>query len=367
VPVTCAIVALCAASGVAIAAPGPKSRVAAPAGSVNRPLLAVSCASARNCTAVGGLFAARFGGSRWSIQSIAVPSFSTAGLDFLAGVSCPDLTACLAVGLEYPPIGANVNYDYLALAEGRHGSAWSDQSPALTLTRDGYLLAVSCPAVAHCIAVGQNVTSALAVGWDDGGWTVQLAPVAPPVTSVLNGVSCLSSTRCIAVGELTPNQFSLPHALAERWNGATWSILRTPRTTPFQSAILNAVSCTRHSCTAVGSLGYRQLVERWNGHKWSIQRTPSQAPDAALNGVSCTSRTDCVAVGALTNGTGQALAERWNGSRWSFEPTPTPAGGSLLNGVACVSHADCYAVGAHRRAPLVEHWNGVAWSIQATS
>jgi hypothetical protein len=360
---------LCAGGGVA-AASSLTGRARLPARRVDRPLLAVSCTSARSCTAVGGLFAARLNGRRWSIQPIAPPAFSTAALDFLAGVSCPARTSCLAVGLEYPPLGANVNYDYLALAEGRHGGgAWSDQSPAPSQTLDGFLLAVSCPAVAHCIAVGQDVTSALAMGWNGSAWTVQLPPVAPPVMSVLNGVSCTSPARCVAVGELTPNQFSLPHALVERWNGAAWSIVATPRTTPFQMAELNAVSCTSvRNCTAVGGLGYRQLVEHWNGRKWAIQRTPSAAPDAVLNGVSCVSRTDCVAVGGLTGGSaGKSLAERWDGRGWSVEPTPSPAVGSVLNGVSCLSRADCVAVGGRGRAPLIEHWNGNTWSIQATT
>jgi hypothetical protein len=342
----------------------PAGRASARTGRPDRPLLAVSCSSARDCTAVGGLFAARLDGQRWSIERIAVPSFSTAPLDFLAGVSCPTGSACLAVGLEYPPVAADVNYDYLALAEGRHGSFWSDQSPALSLTRDGFLLAASCPKVTRCIAVGQNVTSALAMGWDGSSWTVQLGPVAPPVMSLLNGVSCTSAVRCTAVGSLAPNQFSLPHALVERWNGAAWSIVPTPKTTPFQSAVLNAVSCSAHSCTAVGSIGNRQLIERWNGRRWSIRPAPGGLPDAALNGVSCVSRNYCVAVGALTDGSGRSLAEAWNGNRWSIETTPTVAGGSLLNGVSCVSRSDCVAVGAHQRLPLVERWNGTTWSVQ---
>jgi hypothetical protein len=353
--------------GVAAASSGPAGRLIARAGRPDRPLLAVSCSSAQDCTAVGGLFAARLNGRRWSVQRIAVPTFSTAMLDFLAGVSCATRGACLAVGLEYPPIGAQVNYDYLALVEGRHGSLWSDQSPALSLTRDGFLLGVSCPKVTSCIAVGQNVTSALAMGWDGSSWTVQLAPVAPPVMSVLNGVSCTSPVRCTAVGSLTPNQFSLPHALVERWNGTAWSTVPAPRTTPFQTAGLNAVSCTAHSCTAVGAIGYRQLIERWNGRKWSISRAPSGAPDATLNGVSCVSKTDCVAVGALTDGSGKSIAEAWNGSRWSIEATPILAGGSLLNGVSCLSRSDCVAVGAQRRAPLIERWNGTTWSVQPTT
>jgi hypothetical protein len=363
-----AIGVLCAGTGVAAASSALTGGRDAPARRAgNRPLLAVSCSSASACTAVGGVFAARWNGRRWAIQPVAAPSFSSSALDFLAGVSCPTRRACLAVGLDHPPLDANVDYDYLALAEGRHGSAWSEESPSLSQTRDGYLLGASCPSVSHCIAVGQNGTAALAMGWNGSDWTVQLAPVAPPVMSVLNGVSCTSSTRCIAVGALTPNQFSLSHALVERWNGRRWSSMPTPRTTPFQSAALNAVSCTGRSCTAVGLIGYRQLVERWNGRKWSIEATPSAAPDADLYGVSCVSRAGCVAVGGLTDGSGTSLAERWNGAAWSIESTPAVAPGAVLNGVSCVSGGDCVAVGARGREPLVERWNGAGWSIQPTA
>ena len=364
-PVVCAVLVLCAGGAGAVAASVRTVRGEAPARPGNRPLLAVSCASARNCTAVGGLFAARWNGRRWSAQSIAVPPFSTAALDFLAGVSCPTNQVCMAVGLEYPPVGADAPYDYLALSEGRHGGSWTDDSPAPTQTFDGYLLAASCPSASHCVAVGQSVTSGLAMAWDGSGWANQLPPVASPATSVLNGVSCSSVGRCFAVGELTPNQSSFSHALVERWNGSRWSSVPTPRTSPFVPAVLNAVSCPGRSCTAVGTLGYGQLVERWNGQAWSREPTPSGAPDAVLNGVSCVSRTDCVAVGAVTGQPGQSLAERWNGSRWSIKPTPTVAGGAVLNAVSCVSAADCVAVGEHSRLPLLEHWNGTAWSIQA--
>jgi hypothetical protein len=196
-------------------------------------------------------------------------------------------------------------------------------------------------------------------------WRVQLPPVAPPAMSVLNGVSCTSAARCIAVGYVEPDPSSAFRPLVERWNGSAWSIVSTPKTSPFEPAVLNAVSCAKGSCTAVGILGYRELLERWDGGKWSIQPVPKGAPDAVLNGVSCVSPTDCVTVGGLTNGSGQSIAERWNGSRWSIERTPTVSG-SVLNGVSCVSGRDCFAVRRQASGPLIERWNGATWSTQST-
>jgi hypothetical protein len=364
---SCASLALCWGGDLAMASPLWTTGARVAAARSGRPLLGVSCSSKRACTAVGGVFAERWNGVRWSFQPVVAPAFSQPELDFLGGVSCSSGRRCLAVGLERPPVAANVHYDYSPLAEVWDGTAWSGHSPRASRTPNDYLLAVSCPSAADCIAVGQGVTSALAMGWDGRSWTLQLAPVAPPVMSILNGVSCISDAQCIAVGYTQPNQLSAPSALIEQWNGAAWATVPAPHTSPVQPTLLNAVSCSGGSCTAVGSVGLRQLVERWNGRKWSIQRAPKGAPRAELNGVSCVSSTDCVAVGALTNNSHQSLAEHWNGSGWSIEPTPTPAAGSLLWAVSCPSAAECVAVGTRGGLPLIERSHGTRWSIQRTT
>jgi hypothetical protein len=314
------------------------------------------------------VFAERWnGGAHWSVQTVPVSAFSDPGFDFLSGVSCPSRTECLAVGLDHPPIGANVDYDYSALAELWDGSTWSEGSPPLNQTSDSFLQGVSCVSASHCVAVGQGLTSALAMSWDGNSWKVEQAPVASSAMAILNGVSCTSPTACTAVGNVAPNKSSPFRPLAERWNGRRWSTVRTPSTPPGVSAILNAVACTRGACTAVGEVGLRQLVERWNGHQWSIQRMPPNAPGALMNGVSCVSTTDCVAVGGLTNNSHQSVAERWDGHQWSIERTPTPAAGSILWAVSCPSAAECVAVGQRGHSPLIEAWQGTRWSIQSTT
>lgn len=330
-----------------------------------RPLLAVSCSSPGACTAVGGVFAERWNGRRWSVQSVPAPAFSDPTLSFLGGVSCPHLRACIAVGLDHPALSADTSYDFSALAVRWEGGAWSDRSPTVNETPNGYLLAVSCPSASDCIAVGQNGTSALAMRWQANRWRVELGAHASPGMSVLSGVSCTSAASCIAVGNTAPNNSSLPKALIERWNGRAWSRMRAAKTSGLESVFLNAVSCTRDSCTAVGSDGFQQLVERWNGRLWSIQPAPSGPPAAELNGVSCVSSSDCAAVGGLSN-SNQVLAERWNGTSWSVEHTPTITGASLLWAVSCPSAAECVAVGSRGGLPLLERWSGGRWSLQAS-
>jgi hypothetical protein len=169
--------------------------------------------------------------------------------------------------------------------------------------------------------------------------------------------------------------------MAERWDGTRWSIQPTPNPAGTRGAELSGVDCTGPSaCTAVGATADSAgdpvgpaLAERWNGTTWSIQPTPNPPSPGSgtLTWVACPSPSACEAVGASVDTSGNplaTLAERWNGTRWSIQPTPNPAGvqGVRLEGVACTSPAACTAVGgSFANASLAERWNGTKWVIQA--
>ncbi len=311
-------------------------------------LTSVSCTSPSFCMAVGltpkGLssitLAERWNGTRWTI----VPT-PTRGEITLSGVSCTSPSACIAVGSS---VGGGV------LSERWDGTRWS----LLTTPNPvhlGQLLGVSCASASACVAVGSSSRLTLAEVWNGTSWKVQPTPnPAKSIDDALLGVSCTAPTACTAVGVFTlpRGQFSL----AERWDGTSWSIQRTPN--PSSSGILvdlNGVSCTSGSaCTAVGSFVTTStftagtLAERWDGTSWSIQPTPAlpSTDIPRLGGVSCTSASACIAVGAAAD----TLAEVWDGTAWSIDPTPPSppslAGiGGLLDGVSCTSATSCTAVG----------------------
>ncbi len=119
---------------------------------------------------------------------------------------------------------------------------------------------------------------------------------------------------------------------------------------------LNGVACTSDTdCQAVGDNG---TIIQWNGTNWS--QVDSQTT-ANLHGLSCTSATDCWAVGD----TGTIL--QWDGSNWNPATSPTTA---TLNGVSCEATDDCWAVGnrtSNRRNGWVFlHWNGTTWQRTQT-
>jgi hypothetical protein len=208
------------------------------------------------------------------------------------------------------------------------------------------------------------------------GWAIQRAPNPPGSTEVdVYGVSCGSPRACTAVGTYRDQADSFP-ALAEIWNGRSWTIHPTPTVGTTGDDQLSGVSCVLASaCTAVGNADGRvTLAEAWNGSSWAVQPTPDipgSTGGNGLSGVSCVSAGACTAVGAQFQNFRGTLAEAWNGSSWVIQPTPDPPGAtfSQLSGVSCVSASACTAVGLQQQnsaRALTEARNGSSWVIQPT-
>lgn len=264
----------------------------------------------------------------------------------------------------------------LAQPAGAAASGWAIQTTPNPPRMDG-LNDVSCPTVKLCVAVGgpeAEGTAAIAELWNGTGWSVTkiLAPSRARSTQ-LNGVSCVSRTACTAVGYYD-NRAMASFALIERWNGTKWSI-QTASSPPGPNGTLNGISCTsRKTCMAVGSYGGgggfpsdKLLAEHWNGTRWSTGSpvTPAGGQEDSLNGISCTADKACTAVGYGKS----TLVERWNGTAWSLQPSPKRSGSEFIS-VSCTSSKACMAVGSYststREVTLAEVWHGAHWSIVKT-
>jgi hypothetical protein len=136
---------------------------------------------------------------------------------------------------------------------------------------------------------------------------------------------------------------------------------------------LNGVSCASTSdCVAVGQVGSGAvaLYSTDGGSTWSTGTVPSEVGESSLSSVSCASTSDCVAVGYYLNGSsyvGTALYSTDGGSTWS---TGTLPGGVsyissiLLHSVSCASTSDCVAVGevGNGTVALYSTDGGSTWS-----
>jgi hypothetical protein len=185
-----------------------------------------------------------------------------------------------------------------------------------------------------------------------------------------NAVSCASATFCMAVGWKGPHDGSSLTVFAERWNGTSWSLVNVPGPSSAVASRLLGVSCTSGTyCLAVGAsnddIAFNPLARRWNGTAWSVVNVPT--PTVGLfRAVACVSTTDCRAVGDGSTGPGSsALIEKYNGSSWTVQSTYGLYG--RFSGVACVTASNCTAAGStDSNATLAAQWNGSTWSQQTT-
>jgi hypothetical protein len=183
----------------------------------------------------------------------------------------------------------------------------------------------------------------------------------------------------MAVGnEFDPATGESLGTLAERWDGRTWRIVPTFKPAPAgPNAAFNGVACTSAAaCTAVGNQTLAStLAERWNGRTWQVQATPNPAgaQNVTLGGVACPARNLCTAFGLNLTGSGPlTLAERWSGGRWRIQPTPGLVAFDIgFPGVACPTVSVCYAVASYANfgpsLTLVERWNQAGTSTQAAA
>ena len=215
--------------------------------------------------------------------------------------------------------------------------------------------------VAAPAAVGASSPITVPATVSASNWTIGSTPTV--TDGILNGVSCVNATFCVSVGQ----QGTGPTPLLEEWNGSSWTVMAAP--TVSGPSALFAVSCTSTTqCVAVGGVGDNALAEQWNGSAWKIVSSPpvAGADSSELAGVSCTSATACVAVGQAFFGGGvyAPVAMRWDGTTWSLQTTPALSGsGGFLNAVSCTSATMCMAVGTLDSASLTEQWNGTAWTV----
>jgi hypothetical protein len=335
----------------------------------------ISCRTAVNCTAVGSYHDPTTGNRalaqdfslRW--QDVSPTPFSGVTGTELSAVSCVSPNSCVAVGTFFTASPANESF-----SDAWDGSLWT--SANMPKQASTSLDAVSCKTRSFCIAVGDrsisghNVT--LAERWNGITWVIQKTPSpAGALGSFLVSVSCPTTKACTAAGFYVTHSGGLA-LLAEQWNGKSWARTRTPRLVHRSGIEFRAVSCaSAKACEAVASSSTGPFAERWNGTSWKAQATPLQkgGRDGFLAGVSCVAHS-CIAVGDDLHGGKQVpIDERWNGKSWKPQQAAVPAHVSTsgLKAVSCVSASVCEAVGFAISNVIAEHWNGRRWSMQNIS
>jgi len=408
----------------------------APAGSTGAWLEDVSCSSYANCAQAGfyddgtgvrrPLIKSAAGGG-FGIQPLVIPEGAVR--TELFGVSCPTPTSCMAIGDYRVPGRAvrGIGYSY-------EGSGWVDHyplNPADQAEGDGTLVlqSISCPRAGLCLGAGSymsitgvaplavtfqkavppTVTTGTATAITDSGSTLH-AKINPngQKTSYFfeygKTTSYGSTTATVeAGGAETTAEFAqvvsglesgtLYHFRIVASNAAgnvigadatfktlrKWRLQTSPNPSETKPVKFLAASCPSTTvCFAGGEYeptagSPLAFVERWSAGSWATQTFPTTM--AAIEGLSCSSASECIAAGYVLNPTTKVktvLTARWNGSAWALQtvpPVPSGAKESAFRDVSCQLNGLCTAVGyyvssAGLHLPLADRWGGSSWTLQ---
>jgi len=303
------------------------------------PLFSVSCASASLCVAgaelngqgQGSVAVSSHpagGASAWQVVTVA-------GLQNVAGMSCP--TAALCVGVD-------TNNQVLVSTDPTGGaSAWKvfgvpEVSP-------GYgMVAVSCPAATLCVAAdgaGDVYTSKDPAG-GASAWvhTATLFGGAGTGYVGYRGVSCASVTLCLVAGagSSAAGAASLYAATKPGGGDSSWTPSASSQVTP------ESVSCSRGPICVTPSYvgttpGFAVSTKPTEPlSEWGTQ-TGGDVKYGPANAVSCTGESLCVAV---DSGGDVITSAKPAGGFWTVAAAD---GSTPLTGVSCPSVSLCVAVG----------------------
>jgi hypothetical protein len=405
-----------ASPSTAVAKPATPARLAA---SASRHLLnGVFCNSPADCWAVGDHAAANGGrlnqvlhwnGSKW--RPVTVPSQAGTGsgdISELLAVRCTSAVDCWAVGDSQAAGSTAPELDQALHWDGKRWLLAKTPAVAQALGRftdpgqiEDTLTDLSCPAADSCWAVGSAggpvsggaVLVNQVLHWDGKTWSVapsmpDPAGHAPGDDNFLATIACTSAGNCWAAGEYgsAPGGDFSAHNEMLHWSQGKWVSVPAPNPGGAAAGDTNAIqslSCPSASdCWAAGSYGgpggaaWLDELLHWDGTKWSQVSVPNPAGAGhgktnVLNGVACSSSTDCWAVGDLGDNPRRGQALHWDGSAWSRVSMPEPGGHGRadlteLDAVRCTGPANCMAVGLTRRgsvpsSDLILHWTGSKW------
>jgi hypothetical protein len=201
-----------------------------------------------------------------------------------------------------------------------------------------------------------------------------------PANGAFNAIACTSTTSCVSVGsDLQPyvDQFGNPQPIVEDGNPAAWTGTRARAillgASFGEGGSLDAVTCPSPTvCVAVGGDENGQPLALFgNPSSWHAAQASELTLGAAfgnggqLSAVTCTTTSDCVAVGS--DGNGYPLVIAGNPATWSAadakELTLSFTTSGALSAIACPSPTSCSAVGSIRDGaePLLVHGNPSTW------
>lgn len=305
------------------------------------------------------------GGTTWHLREEPAPTYISVFDQYtIDTVACPAVGRCTAMGDD----------DGFNFVDVQHGGTWAQSAVPVPATQvTGTLSDVACPLAGHCVATESSpraqtgVADSALVTQSGTAWRAQWAPVpaGAPAGSTANvwSVSCASASFCVAVGGYGVD--GVGNAVAERWNGKTWTATKVLAPQAGGHSYLGTVTCpSTTSCvasggTVVSNTSRRAWIASFNGHVWGSVRAPVPAsPSVTVDGIACGSPTQCGAI--VTEEGGKFYFDDGYGTHWSAASYSPPHAVLLVSSTPTVSCSSVACVSAVDSAPTV---NGVVGEI----
>jgi hypothetical protein len=373
-----------------------------PRGVSDAVLTAVSCpanGSFIECGLVGDAYvgtgwtpiAFSFLAGRWHAALLPLPPDSGSQL-FPWTISCPATGSCFALG-DFAVIGTD---EAGLVVDSLQDREWTET--ALPLPAGGYYSfsdnyapagQVSCASASSCTAVAAYQSSdgtqtPLREDLVDGSWIPSSLPEPLGDSDAYpRSVSCLTSSSCVAVGDASNSRGSSDNIVEILTGGGSWhaSILPGPPNTPYGS--ITSISCSSPTdCIAVGNFLNDQdqqfpFAETLTNGSWSASLLPlpdnsTTISSGTINAISCPAVQECVAVGNFSDSftPERPLAEILSDGVWTPQVLPLPAklhDKADLSAVSCTSTTWCAAIGtpASYDSLLVETMRTGHWTANS--
>jgi PASTA domain/Divergent InlB B-repeat domain len=325
-------------TGVEAALPADASSTSTDAG-----LVSVSCASAGNCSAVGSyqanasnntvaLLLTETAGSWATGVEAALPADAATSnqLASLGSISCASAGNCTAVGGYFFMSGPD-SWASQALMVTETAGTWdtgvepSLPANALTPNPNAGLSSVSCSSAGNCTAVGSYTdnspgTGGLLLSQTAGNWGPGVEAAlpsnantqAPGPLYALRSVSCASAGNCSAVGTYFDDsgngQGLFLNETAGAWARGVEAVAPADAASTGQLVLLTSVSCSSvGNCSAVGGynvnpVGGEDVLMTETAGTWAPGTEMSLPSNAisplGVNSVACPSAGSCNAVGS---------------------------------------------------------------------
>ena len=347
----------------------------------------VSCSAPGDCVVVGYYIDAAGGGAFietstsgiWNTaQPVAIANESQFSITYatLNGVSCPKTGNCTAVG-EY----TNSNNRSEAMTVQSVHGVWGEAIPTsldaeIANPANSEFVAVDCPSVGDCAAVGQfgvanEPVRALVATSTNGTWS-RAEPVDTSSLVSLTPHSYLTSVSCPHVGDCTATGFyqdlggyqpMIESSTDNKWTSAKTASLLDYLHTDQQFAPAADVSCAAiGTCVVAGTYQaqYSNQAFTWIeiGGKWrkSIATTTrfTHLPPTILNeyfSVSCPVVSYCVAAGSFdtyqaSGAMTDVLTIAGGVATWADAvPATLATTGAAFSDISCAAMGNCTTVG----------------------